>query len=107
VNPEDSKKLNELLSYAIQVVGRLATPPETVRTIVATTKKHVRAYNLCDGVRTQQEIAKAARIDQGNFSRAANRWVENGVAFWLGSGRDKKLLHLYPIPERPEKKKSR
>jgi hypothetical protein len=107
MDEDETKILNQLVNCAIQVVGRLAVPPQDVRAVVGTTKKYIRAYNLCDGSRTQREIAKAAGLDEGNFSKAANRWVENGVAFWLGSGKDKRLLHLYPIPETSPKKRLR
>jgi hypothetical protein len=105
VEQEETKKLNALLNCAIQIVGRLALPPESVREIIGTDKKYMRAYNLCDGSRTQQEIAKATGLHQSNFSRASGRWVENGVAFWLGEGKDKRLRHLYPIPAISRKKR--
>jgi hypothetical protein len=107
MNEEETKKLNALLNCAIQIVGRLAVPPQQVRAVVGTKKKYIRAYNLCDGSRTQGEIVRTAGLDQGNFSKASNRWVENGVAFWLGSGNDKKLLHLYSISQISAKKRLR
>jgi hypothetical protein len=48
-----------------------------------------------------KEVARATRIDQGNLSRAATSWVKNGIAFWVGEGDEARLLHVYPIPEKP------
>ena len=50
--------------------------------------KQLRAFNLADGSRSQNDIARQAKVDQGNFSRTTARWVENGVAFWIGEGKD-------------------
>lgn len=98
-------QLTFLLRCAIQVVGRLSIPPEEVRQIVATSKKHLKAFNLCDGTLTLSEVAKKAGLDIGNFSRASDRWVEHGVAFSTKQGKEIRLLHLYPIPETAAKRK--
>ena len=74
-------------------------PPEKVRLVVNTGKRQVKAYNLCDGSLTQAEVAKKAGVDAGSLSRAASRWINHGVAFWIGEGKESRLLHLYPIPE--------
>jgi hypothetical protein len=95
----DTKRLTDLLSCAIQIMGRLAIPPENVSVVVGNKKKLLAAYNLCDGTLTQKEIAKKIRLDPGNFSRTSNRWVKNGVAFWIGEGNESRLLHLYPLPD--------
>jgi hypothetical protein len=55
------------------------------------------AYNFCDGTKSQAEVAKAASLDPGNFSRSVARWVEAGILVRLGEGRDAKLLHAYPL----------
>ncbi len=91
--------LNDLLRCAMQVVGRIAMRPEQIGEIVFVNAnaKQLKAYNLCDGTRTQSEVAKAAGLDNGNFSRTAMRWVEGGVLFRVGSGRESRLLHLYPL----------
>lgn len=87
---------DELLRILIQLDGRQAFPPESLREIVGTAK-YVDAYNLCDGSRTQAEVAKGTKLDQGQFSRTSGRWIREGVLFKVGSGRDIKLLHLYPL----------
>ena len=89
---------NDLIRCAVQVIGRLAVPEQKVREIVGAGKRQVNAYNLCDGRTMLSEIARKAKIDQGNFSRTAKRWVRQGVVFWVGAGTDARLMHLYPIP---------
>lgn len=60
--------------------------------------KQIRAFNMCDGTKTQSEVAKALRLDSGNFSRTVARWVTSGVLIRLGDSREPKLLHVYPLP---------
>jgi hypothetical protein len=93
-----NQRLEQLFQCLIHVVGRAAMPEERVREIVATGDKQVEAFNLFDGTHTQTEVAQRVGLDQGNLSRAAARWVENGVAFWIGEGDDARLLHVFPIP---------
>jgi hypothetical protein len=90
----------DLLLCLLQVIGRATVPQQQVRTLVAKGKNRVKAFNLFDGSRTIAEVASKTRIDQGNLSRSAAIWVENGIAFWVGEGSDARLIHLYPIPER-------
>ncbi len=91
----------DLLRCLVHIVGRTAIPPKDVRAAVGKGKNRVKAFNLFDGSHTNQEVARATHIDQGNLSRAANDWVTNGIAFWVGDGNDARLLHIYPIPEKP------
>ena len=100
---ENSEKLEYFLAYLVQLVGMVAFPMEKVYRVVGTSPRLLRAFNSCDGTVTQAEIAKKHRIDPGNFSRTANRWVINGVAFRIGSGKDARLLHIYPVPTAPPK----
>lgn len=89
-----------LLRAILSVSARGAIPPRKLLRIVMPTgssEKQRQAYNLCDGTRTQAEIAKSLKLDQGNFSRTLGRWIEEGVVFRLGEGRDSRLLHLYPL----------
>jgi len=95
-----NQRLEQLLECLIQVVARAAIHEEQVRDIVETGKKQLTAFNLCDGTRTLTEVARKARLDRGNLSRAASRWVQNGVAFWVGEDKDARLLHVYPLAPR-------
>lgn len=91
----------DLLQCLLHVVGRGTIPANEVRATIGKGKNRVKAFNLFDGGHTLQEVAQATHIDHGNLSRAANDWVENGIAFWTGEGNDARLLHIYPIPEKP------
>lgn len=94
---QSSTKLEQLLECLIKVIGRAAINKSDVARIVGTGKKQIEAFNLCDGKNSQKEIAKRTGLDQGNLSRTAVRWVEAGVAFWVGEGKNTCLLHVYPI----------
>jgi hypothetical protein len=90
--------VSDLLRYAIQLVGRIAIPVEKVHEAVGNARKQIEAFNLADGINSQQHIARKLRINSGNFSRTSGLWVEKGVAFWLGQGKEKRLCHIYPLP---------
>lgn len=94
----NESRLEQLLCCFIQIVGRAAMPEERVREIVGSGAKQVRAFNLCDGTKSQTDVARQCRLQQANLSRTVSRWVQNGVMFWIGAGRDARLLHIYPIP---------
>lgn len=94
---DTTERFEHLLECLIQVVARAAIPEEKVRAVVQTGRKQLTAFNLCDGSRTLTEVARKARLDPGNLSRAANRWVHSGVAFWVGTGQNARLLHVFPI----------
>jgi DNA-binding MarR family transcriptional regulator len=87
-----------LLRALISVTGRVAVPAAELRELVTAgrlAQKQVDAYNLCDGTRTQAQIAKRLKLDAGNFSRTVQRWERSGVLFRIGE--DEQLLHLYPL----------
>ncbi len=102
---QQSTKLEQLLECLIHVIGRGAIPPSEVAKIVGTGRKQISAFNLCDGNNTQKEIVKKTGIDQGQLSRTFSRWIESGIAFWIGHGKDACLLHVYPISPRGRKSK--
>jgi hypothetical protein len=93
---------DHLLRAVLSVTARVAFPPTKLAEIVlargASTKQR-EAFNLCDGSRSQATIAKKLKLDGGNFSRTVARWIEEGVMFRLGDGRDARLLHVYPLTE--------
>ncbi len=96
---------SDLLRCLIQVVGRVAVPRQEVREIVGPKKKsRIRAFNLCDGSNSLTEIARKAKVNQGNLSRSVAIWLANGIAFWVGEGRDARLLHIHPIPEKERRR---
>jgi hypothetical protein len=67
--------------------------------IIGPGEKQHRAFNLCDGEKTQAEIAKELGLDPGNFSRTITRWVDEGIAIRAGKKGDIRPLHVYPLPE--------
>lgn len=78
-------------------------PARLVELIGATAgEKQHRAYNLCDGTRTQAEIAKELGLDQSNFSKTLTRWVEDGIVVRVGEKREARPLHVCPLPREPD-----
>jgi hypothetical protein len=102
---EENKRSEWLLECLIHVIGRAAIKPEEIREIVDIGKNRIKAYNFCDGSLTQTQIAKKARLDQGNFNRSVNRWVRSGIVFPFKEGKEVRLLHIFPIPESSRKKR--
>jgi hypothetical protein len=100
VESEKQMELADFLGCALQVIGRVAMPPEKIRKVIGNRPKHMNAFNLCNGKNTLVEIAKKARIDQGNLSRTTNRWLEQGIIFSIGEGKESRLLHIYPLPKK-------
>lgn len=108
---KSSEQSDQLLRCLVHIIGRAAMPQEKVLEVVGPGVKQVEAFNLCDGTQSQKEVCKKTGIDAGNLSRTFARWVENGVAFWIGEGQAARLLHVYPLPTaakaKPKKKKKR
>jgi hypothetical protein len=94
---------NTLLKAILGMTARQAISVEDlIQTVVpkGSGEAQVEAYNLCDGTRSQGQIAKEVRLDPGNFSRTVARWVEAGIVMKLGDAKDgAPLLHIYPIPK--------
>jgi hypothetical protein len=91
----------DLLRIMVGLFARTSLPEERVRKIVETgarPDKQLAAYNLCDGTKTQAEVAREVALDSGNFSRTVARWIAQGIVFRLGSGTEARLLHAYPLP---------
>jgi len=94
---QSGHKLEQLLECLIHVIGRAAIPQEDVAKIVGTGTKQIQAFTLCDGKNSQKAIARKTGLDQASLSRTFSRWVESGVAFWIGDGKEARLLHVYAI----------
>lgn len=86
-----------LMLTLVKVIARAAIPVEHVRKVVGNRPKQIRAYNLLDGSQSLSDVARKTKIEKGNLSKATQRWLSEGVMYRLGSGRDAKLLHAYPI----------
>ena len=108
---KSSEHSDQLLRCLVHIIGRAAMPQEKVLEVVGRGAKQIEAFNLCDGKLSQKEVCKETGIDAGNLSRTFTRWVENGIAFWIGEGQAARLLHIYPLPTaakaKPKKKKKR
>ena len=97
-----SAESTSLLKALIATTGRLAFPTEKLQEVVCSKNagpKQIKAFNLCDGTRSQADIVKTCKLDTGNFSRTVGRWIDAGVLFRIGEGKDAKLLHVYPLSE--------
>jgi hypothetical protein len=92
------------LRAILATVARQTFPPLALVEMVAppgSGEKQLVAYNMCDGSRSQGEIAKSLSLDAGNFSRTISRWIDIGIIIKVGEGRP---LHVYPLPNNLTKK---
>lgn len=92
---------NTFLRAILATVARQTFPPSRILEIMgaAAGEKQHRAFNLCDGSRTQGDIAKELGLDPGNFSKTLNRWIDEGIVIRVGENREARPLHVYPLPE--------
>lgn len=93
-----------LLRGIWSMTARQAFSVEALDEIVGSGEKQRRAFNMCDGTKTQSEIVKATKIDPGNFSKTLARWIEAGIVLRLAEGRESKLLHVYPLSPTKQKR---
>lgn len=94
------------LRAILATVARQTFSPTRIIEIIGPNagEKHLRAFNMCDGSRSQAEIAKELGLDSGNFSKTLNRWIDEGIVIRVGEKRDARPLHVYPLPEALTKK---
>lgn len=85
------------LRAIMSIVARQTFPPEELAQLVGKDKQLI-AYNLCDGSRTQTDVAKELALDGGNFSKTLSRWVELGIIIKVTEGKEQRPIHLYPLP---------
>ena len=86
----------ELLRFIVQLTARHVFPEDVLRQIVGSSGRQVEAYNLCDGTRTQAEIAKASISIQGNsVEPQVDGSKPSAVQGRNRSGRQ--APHLYPL----------
>lgn len=95
-----------LLQAILSMTARQAFPPSQLAEIIGPGAKQIDAYNLCDGTKTQGQIASELKLDAGNFSRTVARWIDEGIVFRLGEGRDSRLQHIYALRPRNGKNKA-
>lgn len=100
----DSISNSELyLKAMLSMLARQTFPPKELSLLVGRDKQ-IEAYNLCDGTRSQGEVAKQLGLDPGNFSKTVGRWVELGVLIRVSEGKEFRPVHLYPIPRTLDRK---
>lgn len=89
------------LRAILATVARQTFSPEDILKLLgaAAGEKQHRAFNLCDGSRTQADIAKELGLDPGNFSKTLSRWIDEGIVIRVGEKREARPLHVYPLPE--------
>lgn len=97
------------LRAILATVARQTFPPEKILEIMGPNsgEKQLRAFNLCDGTKSQAEIAKVLGLDQGNFSKSVARWIDAGILIRVGENKESRPLHVYPLPESFIKKGSK
>ena len=86
----------------MSLIARQTFPPEKLKNLISSkgTPKLMEAFNLCDGTNSQSEVVARCGIDAGNFSRTVKQWVEDGIIVRVGDGKDTKLVHVYPLPDK-------
>jgi predicted transcriptional regulator len=84
------------LKAMLAMLARQSFPPEKLAALVGKGKQ-LEAYNLCDGTRTQSEVAKALSLDRANFSKTVARWSDLGVLIRVSEGKESRPVHLYPL----------
>jgi hypothetical protein len=101
MNPQEA-----YLRAILATVARQTFPPGKILEIMGPNsgEKQLRAFNMCDGTRTQGEIAKELGLDPGNFSKSLGRWIDGGIVVRVGEGREVRPVHVYPLPESHMKK---
>jgi DNA-binding MarR family transcriptional regulator len=106
---EAMESQSTFLRAILATVARQTFSPAKILEIMGSnaSEKHFRAFNLCDGSRSQAEIAKELGLDSGNFSKTLNRWIDEGIVIRVGEKREARPLHVYPLPEALTKKEAK
>jgi DNA-binding MarR family transcriptional regulator len=94
------------LRAILATVARQTFPPEKILDAMGhkAGEKQYRAFNMCDGSRTQSDIIKELGLDSSNFSKTLARWVDAGICIRVGDGKEDRPVHVYPLPESVIKK---
>lgn len=90
------------LKAMMSLIARQTFSPERLAEIVSpvANPKTLETFNLCDGTRSQAEIATALKLGSGNLSITIKRWIEEGVIVKVVAEGKERPVHVYPIPER-------
>ena len=99
--------MNSQEAYLRAILGTVARqtfPVDRILEIVGAGEKQLRAFNMCDGTRTQAQITKELGLDKGNFSKSLGRWIDEGIVIRVTEGKETRLVHVYPLPDSKMKK---
>jgi len=91
------------LKMIMQLIARQTFSASDVAAHVCPTKKStksLKAYNLCDGTRSQAEIGKVCGIDRANCQKMIKRWELEGLILRVPHGKELHPLHIFPISEK-------
>lgn len=99
-----SKPAEQLLTAILHTLGRSIFEEAEILKEIGKGKRNLEAYRLCDGTKSQADIAKALKLDQGNFSKVVGKWVKVGILFKVRALEGEKLLHVRPIGDVGDKK---
>ncbi len=90
------------LKAMMSLVARQTFSPERLAEIVTSqaNAKTYEAFNLCDGTKTQTEIANALKTDPGQLSKTIKRWIDEGIMLRVTDGGKDRPVHVYPLPDR-------
>lgn len=89
----DDKALSKIfakIDMVILLLAKVNFTSKQVREIITKGRGRnaaafIKAYNLCDGSRTQVKVAKEAGVDPGALSRALQKWEEEGIIYRIKS----------------------
>ena len=98
-----SENTDFYLKMIMQLTARQTFSAREVAEHVCPTKKSaksLKAYNLCDGTKSQVEISKLCGIDKANFQKMIKRWELEGLVFRVSQGKERLPLHIFPISEK-------
>jgi len=98
-----SENTDFYLKMIMQLIARQTFSAKDVADHVCPTKKSaksIKAYNLCDGTRSQTEIAKMCGIDKANCRKMIKKWELEGLILRVPHGKELQPLHIFPISEK-------
>lgn len=91
------------LKMIMQLIARQTFSAKEVAEHVCPTKKSaksLKAYNLCDGSKSQTEIGTLSGIDRANCRKMIKRWELEGLILRVPHGQELHPLHIFPISEK-------
>jgi len=96
------RQLNTYIKAMMSLIARQTFSPEKLRDLVSPRSNMtlLKAYNKCEDDLSQTEITNLLDIDPGYFSRVTKQWIDDGIILKVGEGRNTRLVHVYPLPDK-------